>query len=419
MADRAGLPYCTPWKNKMLPALKLSHTFFIQVLTSTGKFQNTSGLVDVWAVDDCLWNDWPGWDITNTGSNATTNSNNFSIHMKLYEAIFGDDTSYVETFRQPDAFIDGTVGLTTHNSTNIDTGLEAPDFSPICGFTVRFDRGGGPPNGVHRGYNASNMMTSRLPSGVDSDTLSGWRGSNGNLQVPRVIAPGLMINFNVDNDTDFFDSDGTFEFEVNSPAQVSYLSKQAFSTPWEAAKGPHMIKSGEAPGLSINPFYLGGNRLFNGADGSLRPINYGMPMGSETKINGVWTVWWQHPYVGGDTVVTEILPKEAFNGFTFIMDRFHSSVRKKGDGNIGISVFLEGSTDKENWFEVQKFVDDVMWNYAIEGATYLIPPVVWSGTDSASVRAEFLRIKFEFETGGSSTDTYHSGQWVQSAIVPL
>ena len=128
-------------------------------------------------------------------------------------------------------------------------------------------------------------------------------------------------------------------------------------------------------------------------------------------MDGTYTCWYKSPEAAGDTVVTEPLPSDignrSFN--VFWNSNRHFVKRDTVAPSWGNTIYLQGSIDKVNWFDIRTLVDDVGEQ---EPLGVHFDSDALDGHDGL-----YKRLKIEFETGGTPVGVFPH-QYIQLAITP-
>jgi len=136
-------------------------------------------------------------------------------------------------------------------------------------------------------------------------------------------------------------------------------------------------------------------------------------------MDGTYTCWYMQPIASGDTVVTEPFPSGLGNKSITIMwnSKRHIPKRSTSNPNNGMSMILQGSVDNVNYNDIVKLVDDIDMADAAADLDNFMLVAPW---DSNAVDGEdypYKRLKFEYETGGSTVE-FHAAQFIEVSITP-
>ena len=163
------------------------------------------------------------------------------------------------------------------------------------------------------------------------------------------------------------------------------------------------------PGLHFG-FRHTGNTGFAANDEFSWTMNSNVLDGIPKIQDNTYTCWLKSPKEGGDTVVTEPLPSGIGNqNLTILYNANNHPPKFYTADNWGISLYVEGSVDKVNWFNVRQMIDD--------SDTIGAQACVWDSNAGDGDDFPYKRFKIEFPTGGD-TGVMNDDQWIQLAITP-
>ena len=128
-------------------------------------------------------------------------------------------------------------------------------------------------------------------------------------------------------------------------------------------------------------------------------------------MDDTYTCWHKSPESEGDTVVTEPFPAGLGNKNITISYNSNRHVHKVSAAAAawGNTMYMQGSVDKVNWFNIATLVDDYAHTYPYSAH--------WNSNAVDGHDFPYKRLKLEFITGGTPV-TIQENQWMQLSITP-
>jgi len=137
-------------------------------------------------------------------------------------------------------------------------------------------------------------------------------------------------------------------------------------------------------------------------------------------MDGTYTCWYQLPTDAGDTVVTDIIPNGIANKSMTIMWNANRHVPKRSTTSLnnGQTIYLQGSVDKVNWFNIAILISDMnMVDMATGDVQNFMQTVHWDSNATDGDDFPYKRLKFAFEASSNEVEL-HPHQFIQVNIIP-
>ena len=137
-------------------------------------------------------------------------------------------------------------------------------------------------------------------------------------------------------------------------------------------------------------------------------------------MDGTYTCWYQLPIAAGDTVVTEIIPGGIANKSMTIMWNTNRHVVKRSSTSLnnGQTMYLQGSVDKVNWFNIVTLIDDMNMDDVASGDVQnFMQTVHWDSNAADGDDFPYKRLKIKYESSSNEVDI-HPHQFIQVNIIP-
>ena len=95
----------------------------------------------------------------------------------------------------------------------------------------------------------------------------------------------------------------------------------------------------------------------------------------------------------------------------------HVAKRATSAPNAGQSIYLQGSVDNVNYVDIVKLMDDIDIVDVASDTDNFMNIFPWDSNALDGEDLPYKRLKFEFETGGTTIE-FHAAQFLEVSITP-